>query len=1638
MNLNIPAEAADDKYLTQDLGEGGQVKVDLYNGNLKYYFSDIQYKYGNPSISIGHVFSNKNKKVIGFDTNGNIVTDSYPNYGNRWGLSAGDGIHLANTNEDYVKENITYHSSTYGTTEYDIVKEDYKGAYKKWLGVDDCNNVYISIDDEQGFFYTKGTGTDTKYVYTNGKGVFKHYSKEGWLEKEVNSKGQRVHYNRKSQTGELLSIYDDEAQNTDGQSGRKIIINYNKNGSTYMNCTTIEDACGKVLKYNYDTSNNLVSICRVLDDGQERVLVKFEYNEYCLLTRVENEHGLVYSYTYYDSGQVKQITQRNAYERISTNGSVYSTIVPPLDSISLSYHYWEDNDISKRATIVSFSNGKSWRYDYPNLPSSKGYVSEIGVDGEVISQDYYCNAGDLEVILNKTDNNLLTNPNFDEFEIDENNNTVPLGWKCSDSEIVNYNFRTEMGNIALPPRSNNNENILTQSIINENYETTLGNSSHKISSGIYDCLIYLPNESFKRILYAKVNLFYQGIDTPIVASYVSDIGVVINDYYWCSVYIDEYYTNSEGIRCPLERVEISINNLQNNNPTEISSIYFAKSNVEYNLNSLSFVVLDDNQEIYRDELGNPKYYTIEDIGINSGIDVSINSVKSIIKYAYCGNANFTTIDELLFKDGQRYNLKNLLPIYNGYRKKETTDHKYVTQYDCNKDPVKQYIWNQSKDTKETNQAFQILAEYDQYHRLTKTTDYRNIKKEYIYSEDNIVPETIISKTYYNDSYKMQKSTIMTDNGYAIDRETDELGNVTKYVYSTGEENSFEKDRLYMIIFPNNSYCRYEYDKYDRISKLAIGQKKLNQNGIEIFNDTHFYQYEYTLGLITKVITDAGDVYEYEYNGLKQILSIKHNGEELVRYLYHVTYGDNYENYQETYKSGKIYRTYFNKENSPIKISEIEIVEKVLSEMVYDENTNECKQVVDTVQSSILEGSTTWLLDSTKDEISVEASGLINYKNKEYYKSGKLIETEQETENATLYAKYNYNENVVKGEYPDKTLKSVEYKGQTKVTTKNSVTGEESVTNELKDLGTLTYNYNLLQQQTSDVMQCSDSSGYSNVYRTNRTYKKANGYTSNFVTEWNNYIMPPNATEESSLKNQYSYDAGGNISYIRKQYIKDNYETVEDLKYYYKYDNSGKLIREDDPYDNSTKVYEYDNRGNLIKEMRYNYTTSEELQGTHRDTVYTYDDKNRMLSAGNFACAYDEYGRPSKIDYLYNIKWDGSRMVKCGNKYFAYDNRGYMVKARCGNVVQNFTYDINGNLIEEKINDSGKEEKITYFYSDKNEVLGFTLKKITTTTDSVTNVTTTIEEDCPFYYIKDLQGNVCNIVDKDSNLVVSYYYDAWGYLLDWRYEDYTVRLGNNRTYNADEISSFNRFFYRSYFLDFDIGLYYLKSRFYDAYIRRFISSDNPKYLDAQAPYGTNLYVYCNNNPIMYVDPEGGYAISTILIGAAVGAAIAFVSSCFFALREDIHISQSEWIEIGVSTVFGAISGALGATTLNSVAQFFIQGGLSAVEGVIINGIEGNFNHIMAYDMIVDFIVGGVLEASALSKMPLDNFLKHGKQASKFVSRRTNKYGLKDGLARAWKTKDLKRFTWESLKKGGNVIKDFVLELGVELGIKGVYS
>ena len=67
-----------------------------------------------------------------------------------------------------------------------------------------------------------------------------------------------------------------------------------------------------------------------------------------------------------------------------------------------------------------------------------------------------------------------------------------------------------------------------------------------------------------------------------------------------------------------------------------------------------------------------------------------------------------------------------------------------------------------------------------------------------------------------------------------------------------------------------------------------------------------------------------------------------------------------------------------------------------------------------------------------------------------------------------------------------------------------------------------------------------------------------------------------------------------------------------------------------------------------------------------------------------------------------------------------------------------------------------------------------------------------------------------IVDRDSETVARYSYDAWG--VPEIKSDLSECL----------IAEINPFRYRGYYYDSEIGMYYLQSRYYDAGVGRFIS------------------------------------------------------------------------------------------------------------------------------------------------------------------------------------------------------------------------
>jgi len=110
------------------------------------------------------------------------------------------------------------------------------------------------------------------------------------------------------------------------------------------------------------------------------------------------------------------------------------------------------------------------------------------------------------------------------------------------------------------------------------------------------------------------------------------------------------------------------------------------------------------------------------------------------------------------------------------------------------------------------------------------------------------------------------------------------------------------------------------------------------------------------------------------------------------------------------------------------------------------------------------------------------------------------------------------------------------------------------------------------------------------------------------------------------------------------------------------------------------------------------------------------------------------------------------------------------------------------------------------------------------------------------YVKNLQGDVIGIVNASGAFVVQYAYDAWGRLLS--------KTGGM----ASTLGTLNPFRYRGYVYAEETGLYYLRSRYYNPLWNRFVNSDALLNITSFV-LGLNIYAYCNNVPVSFVDLDG---------------------------------------------------------------------------------------------------------------------------------------------------------------------------------------
>ena len=100
----------------------------------------------------------------------------------------------------------------------------------------------------------------------------------------------------------------------------------------------------------------------------------------------------------------------------------------------------------------------------------------------------------------------------------------------------------------------------------------------------------------------------------------------------------------------------------------------------------------------------------------------------------------------------------------------------------------------------------------------------------------------------------------------------------------------------------------------------------------------------------------------------------------------------------------------------------------------------------------------------------------------------------------------------------------------------------------------------------------------------------------------------------------------------------------------------------------------------------------------------------------------------------------------------------------------------------------------------------------------------------YHYASDEMGSITHVTGGEE-VLNRYSYDAWG----------------NITEKEEAVENRFRFVGEQY--DSISRQYYLRARFYNPVIGRFTQEDTYR------GDGLNLYVYCQNNPVYYVDPSG---------------------------------------------------------------------------------------------------------------------------------------------------------------------------------------
>ena len=367
-----------------------------------------------------------------------------------------------------------------------------------------------------------------------------------------------------------------------------------------------------------------------------------------------------------------------------------------------------------------------------------------------------------------------------------------------------------------------------------------------------------------------------------------------------------------------------------------------------------------------------------------------------------------------------------------------------------------------------------------------------------------------------------------------------------------------------------------------------------------------------------------------------------------------------------------------------------------------------------------------------------------------------------------------------------------------------------------------------------------------------TYQGANQLRSKAIgsvmTKAYNYCYNEDGGYRAALPNYVNYrDSSGNLIYGDNCY----------------YDSNGRLVKILDSGSSTTTraTYGYDQQGQLTSatvggtSYTYTYDTAGNIQSKKvgsTTTNYTYGNSawRDLLTAYNGGSITYSGGNPTKYYDGSTFTWTQGRRLataKVGgtNISYTYDMAGVRSSKTVGSTKYNFTT-LSGLVIRQ----TGGGKTIDFVYDENNQPLAMKYNNTL------------------YYYVLNAQGDVVRIVDGSRSVVASYTYDPWGKIIS----------------SSGTLADINPLRYRGYYYDSETGFYYLQSRYYDPEIGRFINADSYASTDATGLLSTNMFAYCENDPVNKSDPTGEVAPILVAMagGAMVGLAEQFMTDVIYAM------------------------------------------------------------------------------------------------------------------------------------------------------------